>query len=98
MDVQMMKGHKFYPFLLTFLLLQGCAAGPGPPMPPCFMDVFLNLLVIGAFLWVGVMFWKDLKATRSNHISYLTEAINAMNRQIADLEKRVSRLEKDRKA
>ena len=77
-------------FIGIMAFVASCA--PGPPPPPMFPG--FEWLIIGLIVFVSIFLWKEISFKEPLKTNYLTEAINAINRQLKELEKKIDELGK----
>ncbi len=74
--------------ILAFLT--SCA--PGPPPPPIFPG--FEWVIIAVVIFLGVFLWKRYSTQEPLKTNYITDALNAINQQLKELEKKIDALEK----
>jgi len=89
MNQKLKKTQGIY-FIGIIALLAGCT--PGPPPPPIFPG--FEWLIIGFIIFVSIFLWKKISSKEPVKTDYLTEAINAINKQLKELEKKIDELGK----
>ena len=79
-------------FLLGILVfLTSCAPGPPPP-PPIFPG--FEWVIIAAIILFGIFLLKTFSTKKPLETNYITDALNAINQQLKELEKKIDALEK----
>jgi len=86
-----LKKTKLIYFIGILALLTGCAPGPPPP-PPIFPG--FEWVIIALVIFLGVILWKKYSAKEPLKTDYITEALNAINQQLKELEIKIDALEK----
>jgi len=75
-----------------FFLLTGCA--PGPPIPPIFPHFEWLIITFILIVFFCILGWQKFLPEKPVKIDYLTEALNAINQKLIELEKKIDELEK----
>ncbi len=83
----------YFSLIIFFADLAGCAPGPPPPPPPIFPG--FEWLIIAIVIFLGIVAWKKYSSTESLKTDYLTETLNAINKQLKQLEKKIEQLEEN---
>ena len=79
-------------FLLGILVfLTSCAPGPPPP-PPIFPG--FEWVIIAVAIFLGIFLLKRASTKNPLETNYITDALNAINQQLKELEKKIDALEK----
>ncbi len=91
------KNIKTICLISSVFMLTGCAPGPPLPPPPMIFPGF-GWIIIGLIVFLSIVLWKKIPPNEPIKIDYLTEAINAINKQLKELEKKIDELggEQDR--
>ncbi len=87
------QNRKIVYLLGLIFLLTGCAPGPPLPPPPLIFPGF-GWLIIGLIIFLFIFLWKKYESDKPIKTDYLTEAINAINQQLKELEKKIDELAK----
>jgi len=83
--------------IVIILLLQACNRYPPVPRPPPIPILpRFEWLVVGLIIFAGAVLWKKVIFKEPVREEYLTEAINDINDQLLEIEKKIDELKKDR--
>ena len=98
MRINVKKAAAGFIVLAALQAVSGCAPGPPPPpIPPGLPGMVIGWIVIGLLVLCTVLLWKNLSSAKPDKTDHLTNAINAMNKRIVRLEKKMDELERERK-
>jgi len=87
MDKSSKKTKLIYTLgILAFLT--SCTPGPPPPIFPGF-----EWVIIAVLIFLGVFLWKRYSTQEPLKTNYITDALNAINQQLKELEKKIDELE-----